>query len=131
MGDPEFGGDPACTQFTAPIVQLDAHVAALGMRFYTGKTFPEAYHNQIFIAEHGSWNRSRKTGYRVTMVRMNGVGTPVYEPFAQGWQVGSTAWGRPVDVEVMADGSLLVSDDKNGVIYRIAYPSETSAAASR
>ncbi len=131
VGDPEFGGDPACTQFTAPIVQLDAHVAALGMRFYTGKTFPEAYHNQIFIAEHGSWNRSRKTGYRVTMVRMNGVGTPVYEPFAQGWQVGNTAWGRPVDVEVMADGSLLVSDDKNGVIYRIAYPSETSAAASR
>ena len=121
IGDPEFGGEQVCSRYTPPKVQLDAHVAALGMRFYTGNSFPEVYRNQVFIAEHGSWNRSRKSGYRVTTVRMDGDRILAYEPFAQGWQIGNTAWGRPVDVEIMADGSLLVSDDKNGVIYRITY----------
>ncbi len=121
VGDPEFGGGQACSRYTPPEVRLDAHVAALGMRFYTGRSFPENYRNQIFIAEHGSWNRSRKSGYRITTVSMESDGTLNYEPFAQGWQIGNTAWGRPVDVEMMADGSLLVSDDKNGAIYRISY----------
>jgi len=121
IADPEYGSEKACSQFTAPAVRLDAHVAALGMRFYTGRMFPENYRNQIFIAEHGSWNRSRKSGYRLTVVRLQGSRVLGYEPFAQGWLTGESAWGRPVDLEVMADGSLLVSDDQNGVIYRITY----------
>ncbi len=121
LGDPEFGREQVCSEFTPPEVQLDAHVAPLGMRFYTGKMFPAEYQNQILIAEHGSWNRSRKSGYRVTLVRMNADGKIEYMPFARGWNIGNTAWGRPVDLEIMPDGSLLVSDDKNGVIYRISY----------
>jgi glucose/arabinose dehydrogenase len=117
--DPEFGSDQVCRQFTPPAVRLDAHVAPLGMRFYTGRMFPKAYQNQIFIAEHGSWNRSRKVGYRISLVRLQGDRVLSYEPFAQGWLMGETEWGRPVDLEIMADGSMLVSDDQNGVIYRI------------
>jgi glucose/arabinose dehydrogenase len=83
--------------------------------------FPEEYYQQLFIAEHGSWNRSRKVGYRITLVRMKKGRVTAYEPFAQGWLSGDSAWGRPVDIEVMSDGSMLVSDDKNGVIYRISY----------
>jgi glucose/arabinose dehydrogenase len=83
--------------------------------------FPEEYYQQLFIAEHGSWNRSRKVGYRITLVRMERGRVTKYEPFAQGWLAGDSAWGRPVDLEVMSDGSMLVSDDKNGVIYRISY----------
>ena len=121
LADPEFGGDQSCSQFTAPAAQLGAHVAALGMRFYTGRMFPESYKNQILIAEHGSWNRSRKIGYRVTLVRLQGNRVSSYEPFAQGWLIEDNAWGRPVDLEIMADGSVLVSDDQNGAIYRISY----------
>ncbi len=121
LSDPEYGSEHPCDQFAKPAVKLDAHVAALGMRFYTGKMFPESYHNQIFIAEHGSWNRTRKSGYRVTLVKTDGRQIFGYEPFAEGWRIGNSAWGRPVDVEVMPDGSLLVSDDRNGVIYRISY----------
>ncbi|MGD9364877.1 MAG: PQQ-dependent sugar dehydrogenase [Desulfobacteraceae bacterium] len=119
LGDPEFGAQNSCDQFTQPAALLDAHVAPLGMRFYTGRMFPKTYHSQIFIAEHGSWNRSRKIGYRITLVRVQGGRAFGYETFARGWRIGNSAWGRPVDVEVMSDGSLLVSDDKNGVIYRI------------
>lgn len=121
VADPEFGSEQACGQFTAPEVRLPAHVAPLGMRFYTGRMFPEDYYQQLFIAEHGSWNRSRKVGYRITLVRMKRGRVTGYEPFAQGWLAGSNAWGRPVDIEVMSDGSMLVSDDKNGAIYRISY----------
>ena len=98
------------------------HVASLGMRFYTGTQFPAAYRNQIFIAEHGSWNRSRKIGYRVTLVTLDAAGKAVgYRPFAEGWLRGESAWGRPADVQVAPDGSLLVSDDLAGAIYRIRY----------
>jgi glucose/arabinose dehydrogenase len=91
------------------------------MRFYTGRMFPERYRNGIFIAEHGSWNRSTPIGYRVTFVPMaNGRPGP-FEVFAEGWLQGSSAWGRPVDVLVMPDGALLVSDDESGTIYRISY----------
>jgi glucose/arabinose dehydrogenase len=121
LPDPEFGTPQSCAQYTPPAARLDAHVAALGMRFYTGHMFPEPYLNQIFIAEHGSWNRSHKSGYRITLVRLEDNRVLSYQPFAQGWLMGESAWGRPVDVEVMADGSLLVSDDQNGVIYRISY----------
>ena len=119
--DPEFGRRRPCADFTPPVQNLGPHVAALGMRFYTGTQFPEAYRNQILIAEHGSWNRSQKIGYRVSLVRVeNGKGV-AYEPFATGWLRGETPWGRPADVLVMPDGSLFVSDDYAGAIYRITY----------
>jgi glucose/arabinose dehydrogenase len=104
-----------------PAQNLGAHVASLGMRFYTGAQFPERYRNAIFIAEHGSWNRSKKNGYRVSVVRLQDNRAVSYEPFVTGWQEGESAWGRPADVLVMPDGSLLVSDDHAGAIYRIVY----------
>ena len=91
------------------------------MRFYTGAMFPPEYRNQIFIAEHGSWNRSTKIGYRISLVRLEEGRAVKYETFAEGWLSGSSAWGRPVDVLVMPDGALLVSDDAAGAIYRITY----------
>ena len=121
IADPTFGSQRSCDEFVAPVQELGPHVAALGMRFYTGDIFPEEYRNQIFIAEHGSWNRSSKIGYRVTLVRLNGNRAVSYEPFAKGWLQGESNWGRPVDVLVMPDGSLLVSDDQAGLIYRISY----------
>lgn len=121
IADPEYGGQQTCAQFTSPAIPLGAHVAALGMRFYTGRMFPRQYRGQIFIAEHGSWNRSQKVGYDIALVKLSDGRAVSYEPFAQGWLLGNTAWGRPVDVELMPDGSLLVSDDSNGVIYRITY----------
>jgi len=121
LPDPEFGTKRACSAFRPPAQNLGPHVAALGMRFYTGTQFPAAYRNRIFIAEHGSWNRSRKIGYRVTMVTLDGNKAVRYEPFAEGWLQGESAWGRPADVLVALDGSLLVSDDYAGAIYRIRY----------
>ncbi len=121
LPDPEFGRARRCAEFEPPARRLGPHVAALGMRFYTGAMFPPEYRNQIFIAEHGSWNRSRKIGYRVMLVRLEGGRAVSYEPFAQGWLQGESAWGRPVDVEVLPDGSLAVSDDAAGVVYRISW----------
>lgn len=121
--DPEFGGGKNPADFTPATQPLGPHVAPLGMTFYTGSMFPAEYKNRILIAEHGSWDRSQKIGYRITAVTLDGD-TPVkYEPFAQGWlPPGSQEnWGRPVDVLVMPDGAVLVSDDQAGVIYRIAY----------
>lgn len=121
--DPEYGKGKNCNQFTAPVQVLDAHVAALGMRFYTGKQFPAMYHNQIFIAEHGSWNRSEPSGYRISLVRINAEGRSLgLSNFAEGWlQPDGKVLGRPVDVQVMPNGSLLVSDDYSGLIYCIQY----------
>lgn len=123
--DVDFGSEGDCENYTAPAQNLGPHVAALGMRFYTGDHFPAPYHGQIFIAEHGSWNRTVPIGYRVTLVRLED-GQPVsYEPFAEGWLAeDGSVWGRPVDVLEMPDGSLLVSDDMGGVIYRIDYVGE-------
>jgi glucose/arabinose dehydrogenase len=119
--DPGFGEGKPCDAYTPPAIELGAHVASLGMRFYRGKMFPEEYRNQIFIAEHGSWNRSVPTGYRISLVRLEGSRAVKYETFAEGWLKDGDAWGRPVDVLVMPDGSLLVSDDRAGAIYRISY----------
>ena len=120
--DPEFGARRACSEFVAPVQNLGAHVAPLGMRFYTGTQFPAEYRNQVFIAEHGSWNRSKRIGYRVTLVRLDEQGRAVrYEPFAEGWLQDENVWGRPADVIVAPDGALLVSDDYAGLIYRIRY----------
>jgi glucose/arabinose dehydrogenase len=121
IADPDFGDKRACTEFTPPARELGAHVAALGMRFYTGTRFPAPWRGRIFIAEHGSWNRFPPFGYRITTVRLDGDRAVAYEVFAEGWLKGLTAWGRPVDLEVMPDGTLLVSDDKAGAIYRIGY----------
>jgi glucose/arabinose dehydrogenase len=120
--DPTFGAYGECSLFTPPAAKLAPHVAALGMRFYTGSQFPDEYVNQIFIAEHGSTYRSVPIGYRVSLVRLDAAGNVLsYEPFAEGWLQNGQAWGRPVDVEQMPDGSLLVSDDLAGAIYRIRY----------
>jgi len=119
--DPEFGQARRCAEFVPPVQNLGAHVASLGMRFYTGTAFPARYRNAIFIAEHGSWNRSSKSGYRVSMVRLQDNRAVSYEPFVSGWLQGGAAWGRPADVLVMPDGSLLVSDDQAGAIYRVVY----------
>lgn len=119
--DPEYGSKHACSEFTPPVQNLAPHAAALGMGFYTGRQFPAAYRNQVFIAEHGSWNRSKKIGYRISLVTLEGGRAVSYQPFASGWLQGETAWGRPVDVLQAPDGSLLVSDDHAGAIYRIRY----------
>jgi glucose/arabinose dehydrogenase len=121
IADPKFGSQRSCKEFVPPAMVLGPHVAALGMRFYTGTMFPELYRNQIFIAEHGSWNRSTPIGYRISLVRLHGDQAISYGVFAEGWLNNGRAWGRPVDVLVMPDGALLVSDDRAGVIYRISY----------
>ena len=121
--DPEFGKGKNCSDYTPPVKKLGAHVASLGMRFYTGNSFPADYKNAIFIAEHGSWNRTVPIGYRVVVAKMDSSGNlsdPI--PFAEGWlQNTASVNGRPVDVQVLDDGSMLVSDDYKGAIYRISY----------
>lgn len=126
--DPDFWERrPEGLAFVQPERELGPHVAALGMRFYTGEMFPELYRGHIFIAEHGSWNRSTKIGYRVMLVQLEGGRAISYEPFAAGWlQPDQSVWGRPVDVLQMPDGSLLVSDDFAGAIYRITYFAPTA-----
>lgn len=119
--DPEFGKGKNCADYTPPVQKLNPHGGTLGMEFYTGAMFPASYKNQIFIAEHGSWNRTEKIGYRVSLVRFDAQGKTQFVPFAAGWLQDGKEWGRPVDVEVMPDGSLLVSDDMNDAIYRITY----------
>lgn len=121
VSDPEFGGLRACAEFAVPAQELGPHVAPLGLEFYEGNMFPEEYRGQVFIAEHGSWNRSQKIGYRITMVRMRGNVPQSYEVFAEGWLRGDEVSGRPVDLLVLADGSMLVSDDQAGSLYRIRY----------
>jgi glucose/arabinose dehydrogenase len=121
--DTEYGNKRPCADFTPPADKLGAHVAPLGLKFYTGNMFPELYKNQLFVAEHGSWNRSKKSGYNVSLVKMSGGKVSGHELFASGWLDDATqkVWGRPVDVLVLPDGSMLVSDDRANVIYRISY----------
>jgi glucose/arabinose dehydrogenase len=122
IADPEFGGeDHPCADFVPPQLRFGAHTAPLGMRFYSGGMFPPEYRGDAFVALHGSWNRSRKSGYQVVRVRMDGGKAVAAEPFVQGWLQDEKVLGRPVDVLVMPDGSMLVSDDKNGAIYRITH----------
>jgi glucose/arabinose dehydrogenase len=124
VADPQFGTDRKCSEFTPPAVKLGPHVAALGLKFYTGNMFPAEYKNRIFIAEHGSWNRTNPIGYRVMTVKVENNIASDYKVFAEGWLGSSEAVsGRPVDVLVMPDGALLVSDDSAGKIYRIRYSS--------
>src|SRR5258706_3054592 len=123
--DPEYGKNRSCAEFAKPMLKLGAHIAPLGMRFYTGKMFPAEYQNNIFIAMHGSWNRETKQGYNVMRVKLDEKGNPKMQPFVEGFLTDEKAdppmWGRPVDLLVMKDGSMLFSDDYNGIIYRVSY----------
>jgi glucose/arabinose dehydrogenase len=124
LPDPEFGNKRPCSEFTPPVQNLGPHTAPLGLKFYTGSQFPASYRNQILIAEHGSWNRSKKIGYRVSLVTLDDqFRATSYTSFAEGWLDASKddVWGRPVDILQMPDGSILVSDDYADAIYRIYY----------
>ena len=122
ISDPEYGQGKACSDYTAPAYLMGPHVASLGLRFYTGNQFPAEYKDGIFIAEHGSWNRSAPIGYQVAYVKMENGKAVSATPFAAGWlQSNGDVLGRPVDVQVAQDGALLVSDDKQGVVYRVSY----------
>jgi glucose/arabinose dehydrogenase len=127
--DPEFGWGHSCSEFTAPVGLMGPHAGALGMRFYTGNLFPKSYKNAIIVARHGSWNRSKKFGGDVVVVKLNKDGTvKSTEPFITGFLENNSYLGRPVDVLQMKDGSLLVSDDYNGAVYRITYGKPKVAA---
>ncbi|MEZ9142178.1 MULTISPECIES: sorbosone dehydrogenase family protein [unclassified Shewanella] len=119
--DPEFYDAEKAKLNTPPALNLGAHVAALGMEFYQGELFPAEYKGRIFIAQHGSWNRSSKVGYRIMQVTLDGNKVSDYQPFAKGWLQGEVSWGRPVAVLTMPDGSMLVSDDAGNAVYRISY----------
>ncbi len=123
IGDPEFGGEYSCSDFVMPVQNLGPHVAPLGLKFYTGKMFPDEYKGDIFIAEHGSWNRSKKIGYRISRVKIENNKSVGYETFIYGWldDEEQEAWGRPVDILILEDGSMLISDDKANAIYRVTY----------
>jgi glucose/arabinose dehydrogenase len=119
--DPDFGVGRSCSEFAAPLLKLGPHVAANGIHFYTGGMFPAEYKHRMFIAQRGSWNRTQKSGFRVMTVGYKPGMAPTYEVFAEGFIQGDGFWGRPVYVQEMKDGSLLVSDDYAGAIYRITY----------
>lgn len=129
ISDPEFGWGHSCSDYTPPVALMGAHTAALGMRFYTGSMFPKEYRNAIFVARHGSWNRTKKLGGDVVVVKLNPNGTvKSVQPFLTGFIEDNNYLGRPVDVQPLKDGSLLVSDDWNGAVYRITYAKQSTAS---
>ncbi|MDX1459738.1 MAG: PQQ-dependent sugar dehydrogenase [Xanthomonadales bacterium] len=131
LPDPEYGPEHDCDSFIPPALNYRAHVAPLGMAFYTGDMFPAEYRSSLFVAQHGSWNRSSKIGYRLVNIRFDASGAVTEKRiFASGWLQGERAWGRPVDVLVMPDGALLVSDDEADLIYRITWSGEQNRAAN-
>jgi glucose/arabinose dehydrogenase len=122
VADPEFGKLGSCAKAAPPAQKMGPHVAPLSVRFYTGNQFPAAYRNQAFVAQHGSWNRSTAIGYRIMLVKLNGDRVTGYEEFLTGWlKPDGKVTGRPVDLQLLQDGSMLVSDDQEGAIYRISY----------
>jgi glucose/arabinose dehydrogenase len=124
IADQEFGWGHSCDEFTKPIALLGPHTAALGMRFYTGNTFPSEYRNAIFIARHGSWNRTKKIGGDIVVAKLSEDGAvKSIEPFITGFIENNNYVGRPADVEFVKDGSMLISDDFNGAVYRVTYSS--------
>ena len=132
ISDPKFG-DHSASQgliFVDPAIRVQAHAAVLGMSFYRGDSFPARFQNALFVAEHGSWNRSKKVGYQVSVATFDRNGQPDYQPFITGWLQGEKAWGRPNDVLISPDGALLISDDKAGVVYRVtAIPTAQTPAS--
>jgi glucose/arabinose dehydrogenase len=124
IADQEFGWGHSCDEFTKPIALLGPHTAALGMRFYTGSMFPSEYRNAIFIARHGSWNRTKKLGGDIVVAKLSEDGAvKSIEPFITGFIENNNYVGRPADVEFVKDGSMLISDDFNGAVYRVTYSS--------
>ena len=123
ISDPEFGSKYPCDDFVKPVQNLGPHVAPLGIKFYDGNMFPDEYKGDVFIAEHGSWNRTKKIGYRISRVKIENNKSLGYEPFIYGWldKDKNDAWGRPVDIVFLEDGSMLISDDYANVIYRVTY----------
>jgi glucose/arabinose dehydrogenase len=125
ISDPEFGKGKPCSEYQPPAQKLGPHVAPLGLTFYAGSLFPAEYRKRLFIAQHGSWNRTPAAGhngYRLMVARVEGSKVTGYDIFAEGWlEGGKQAWGRPVDLLELPDGSLLVSDDRAHAIYRISY----------
>lgn len=119
--DPDFAAGRACDEFTPPVRQLGAHTTPLGLKFYTGQMFPPDYRGQIFVAEHGSWNRDDPIGYRIMLARRERDQIVDYRPFATGWLHDGEVWGRPVDIVLLPSGAMLVSDDKGNRIFRIRY----------
>lgn len=120
--DPEFGSPTSCQEIEAPTVEMQAHSAPLGLEFYSGDAFPGEYTGDLFVAFHGSWNRSQPVGYKIVRIPFDGETIGAVEDFAVGWlEEGGGRWGRPVDVITTSDGSLLVSDDSDGRIFRIYY----------
>lgn len=124
IADPEFGKIHPCSDFVQPVQKLGPHVAPLGLKFYTATMFPDDYRGDLFIAEHGSWNRAQRIGYRISLIKVeDNTNVTSYTTFASGWLDDETQeyWGRPSDVIIQDDGAMLVSDDHAGVIYRISY----------
>lgn len=120
--DPQYGKHRSCADYVAPVVKLGPHTAPLGVKFYTGKAFPAEYQNNLFLTEHGSWNKTQKLGFNVVRVSIGAKGEVLKsEPFLTGFLENNEFWGRPVDLLVMPDGAMLLSDDWNGAIYRISY----------
>lgn len=119
--DPEFGQGRSCDEFTPPVAKLGPHVAPLGLAFYEGSQFPAQYKNQLFVAEHGSWNRTQKIGYRVELLTLSSNQVVTDTPFVEGFLQGEEVLGRPVDVTFLQDGSMLISDDYRGRLYRVTY----------
>ena len=121
--DPEFGEGKNCSDYESPVVKLGPHTAPLGMEFYSGANFPAGYKESIYVSRHGSWNRTEKIGYDVIRVQQKEDGSYEWFPFISGWLSDDKkdVWGRPVDIEVMPDGSMLVSDDFGDAIYRVYY----------
>src|SRR5215510_5208455 len=119
--DPDFASGHSCGEFAAPLLKTGPHVAGNGVEFYTGSMFPPEYQHRVFLAQRGSWNRTQKVGFRVMMITLRPNGAPKYEVFAEGWLKGQDIWGRPVYTEEMKDGSLLISDDYAGAIFRVTY----------
>lgn len=123
IADPEFGDKRHCNDFVKPMYNFKAHTAPLGMHFYEGNMFPKAYQGDVFVAQHGSWNRSSKIGYRIMRMHIEGDRVTKSEVFADGWldDDSQDITGRPVDVIELKDGSLLISDDYAGIVYRVTY----------
>ena len=121
--DPEFGEQKPCSDFVAPVQAMGAHVAPLGVKFNTGTMFPDKYKNMAFIAEHGSWNRSKKVGYKISLVTIENNIATSYKTFIDGWldEESQERFGRPVDILFLKDGSMLISDDYGDAIYRVSY----------
>jgi glucose/arabinose dehydrogenase len=119
--DPDFGSQGSCEGIEQPQVEMQAHSAPLGLEFYSGDQFPAEYQGDLFVAFHGSWNRSQPVGYKVVRIPMDGEVIGLVEDFAVGWLNNEASWGRPVDIVTAPDGSLLISDDAGGKIYRVYY----------